>query len=110
MHLADYWYTNNLWSWKWWLLAISVFFPWIIWLIVRKKESTGRLLCAAFFVSVVAIFLDIVGGGLELWAYSVRVIPIIAWFIPWDGSILPVVTMLFLQYFQKVSKERKSNF
>jgi hypothetical protein len=38
----------------------------------QKKESTGRLLCAAFFVSVVAIFLDIVGGGLELWAYSVR--------------------------------------
>lgn len=60
-------------------------------------------MCAGFFVSTVAILLDIIGGGLELWAYPVRVIPIIACFIPWDISALPVVTMLFLQLLPKIN-------
>lgn len=102
-HLYDYWRENNLWTWRWWLTAAASVIPWILWLFIRKKESTQRLLCAGLFTGAIAVFLDILGGGLELWAYTVRPLPIISSFLPWDISILPVVTMVFLQFYTKTN-------
>ncbi|MEM5014525.1 hypothetical protein WKH57_27840 [Niallia taxi] len=71
------WSEYVLFSRLWWLgVGLSVI-PWIIWFIVRKKESTDRILYAGFFVVVISLALDIVGDQYSLWHYRYNVLPIV---------------------------------
>ncbi len=38
-----------------------------------------------------------------IWYYQVKVIPLLPPFLPWDTSVLPVVTMFFIQVAPKAS-------
>lgn len=46
----DLWKGSILFTWRWWIAVALVVSPWIIWLLVRKKESTDRLLYVAFLL------------------------------------------------------------
>lgn len=91
------WSEYVLFSRLWWLgVGLSVI-PWIIWFIVRKKESTDRILYAGFFVIVISLALDIVGDQYSLWHYRYNVLPIVPTYFPWDITLMPVTVMFFLQ-------------
>ena len=91
------WSEYVLFSGLWWLgVGLSVI-PWIIWFIVRKKESTDRILYAGFFVIVISLALDIVGDQYSLWHYRYNVLPIVPTYFPWDITLMPVTVMIFLQ-------------
>ncbi len=84
-------------TWRWWLCFGLTVIPWILWLIFRKKESTVRLLFAGFSTMFISMLLDDVGVELNFWDYNVDFDAINPSFILWDMSVLPVVTMIFLQ-------------
>jgi hypothetical protein len=69
---------------------------------VHKKESTCRLLFAGFTVLIVTTFLDRAGVKFGLWSYPVSFLPLMPDFVIFDLSLLPVVTMLFIQFFPNV--------
>jgi hypothetical protein len=92
------WKSDMVFTWHWWMgVALSVL-PWILWVIVRKKESTNRLLLAGLVVLIISSFLDTLGMALRYWDYSTKVIPLIPPFFPWDFTLMPVVAMLFYQF------------
>lgn len=102
MEFYVFWKNNILFTWRWWIALSLIILPWTIWLFVRKKESTDRLLYVAFFVMVVSSALDMCGIALNLWYYPVTVLPLMPEFNPFDICALPVATMLCIQYFPDV--------
>ncbi|WP_138420879.1 CBO0543 family protein [Aquibacillus sediminis] len=93
----ELWIEHVVFSWRWWLVLVLTILPWIFWSIFRKKGSTHRLLFVGFFTMFISILLDITGARLGWWYYKYEVIPFSPSFKPWDISLLPVLTMFFLQ-------------
>ncbi len=96
------WKSTIFLSWRWWVGVGLIVIPWVVWLIVRKRGSTSRLLFVGAFIGLLASFLDMVGVALHLWYYPVTVFPLMPSFIPFDLSALPVTAMLWVQCFPKV--------
>jgi len=92
-------YMDNVFlTWRWWLCFLLTIIPWVLWIIFRKKESTARLLFAGFIVIIISMLLDDIGVELNFWDYNVDFDAINPSFFLWDMSLLPVVTMVLLQY------------
>jgi len=104
----DIWKNEILFTWRWWLLVILTILFWGIWILVRKKESTDRLLYAGLFMSLISSHLDLIGVSLGLWTYPINIILPVPPFLPWDFCFLPVATMLFIQLKPKISPLIKS--
>jgi len=96
------WLSEVFLTWRWFFGVGLILVPWIVWFIVRKKQSADRLLYAGFTVMIMSSFMDVIGIALGLWSYPFNVFPLMPEFIPFDVCALPVVTMLFIQYFPKV--------
>ena len=97
------WLNDMLFKWHWWLNLAMAVVPWILWLIVRKKESTYRLLFAGLVAASLSMLLDIVGTAMGLWSYISTLEPLSPPPSPWNFSLIPVSTMLFLQIKPKVN-------
>ncbi len=102
LNYTQHWRENVFLTWRWWVGVGLIVIPWVIWFFVRRKESSARLLFAGLFVMLVSVILDLVGSFLGLWTYPYKVFPLMPELVPFDLSSLPVVTMVFLQYFLKV--------
>ena len=99
----DYWIENTLWHWDFWLSLCLTIVPWVIWFLVRKKDSQIRLLLAGLIMLVISSWLDFIGVVLGLWFYTADIVPTIPSYLPWDFTILPVITMLFIQFKPKAN-------
>lgn len=95
------WKTAIVFTWRWWIALGIMILPWILWIIVRKRESTSRLLFAGAMIAILSTFLDMAGIILGFWFYPVTVLPFSPSYIPFDLCALPVSTMLWLQFFPK---------
>ncbi len=92
------WLAYDVFSWRWFVnLAIAIV-PWVVWLKLRKKDSTFRVLSAGFAVIIVSCYLDFLGTKLGLWAYYSMLVPFSPPYLPWDFSVMPIGAMLLLQY------------
>ena len=91
----ELWKNDIVFTWHWWVGVGLFVLPWIFWAVVRKKESTHRLLLAGFVVLILSSFCDAVGTAMRLWDYNTQVIPLIPPYAPWDFTLLPVTAMLF---------------
>jgi hypothetical protein len=94
----EFWKKNTLWHWEFYLSIILAVIPWVIWFFYRKKGSEGRLLLVGSFVLIITSWLDFLGVTLGIWHYSGKFIPTIPSYLPWDFCLLPVITMLFIQF------------
>lgn len=83
---------------SWWVALCMLAVPWILWAIIRKKESTARLLSAAFIVIVISSILDAYGVDRGRWAYPVKVIPLPTISYSFRYSVVPVTVMFLIQY------------
>lgn len=91
------WLDSMFLKWQWWLnLAITVT-PWVLWIIVRKRESTHRLLYAGVISALISTFFDYLGSAMGLWIYISNLIPSVPPYIPWDFCLIPVGVMLTMQ-------------
>ena len=77
--------------------------PWVVWLIVRDRKKQHSLFYAGLFSMLMATLLDSAGVSQGGWNYNTMLLPYFPEYLPWDLTIMPVVTMLFLQYFPKIS-------
>ncbi|MCX7924055.1 MAG: hypothetical protein N3B21_18900 [Clostridia bacterium] len=101
--LYRFWLSDMLFKWHWWINVALTVVPWIVWIIIRKKESTHRLLYAGSVMALISTLLDTLGMSLGLWGYNSKLIPIIPPFVPWDLCLIPVSTMILLQYFPRIN-------
>jgi hypothetical protein len=106
-HLIDkkiqIWTDYVLFSGLWWMgLGLSII-PWIIWFVIRKRDSTDRLLYIAFYVMAIAVVSDILGDQFGLWHYRYHVIPVIPTYFPWDLTLMPVTMTTLIQIKPKVN-------
>lgn len=97
------WLDHVVFTWRWWIGVGLAIIPWIIWIVLRKRESTNRLLFVGLFVILISSYLDFLGIQLGLWRYKFEDLPTIPSYIPWDVSVLPVTVMLFIQYKPRLS-------
>jgi hypothetical protein len=104
----DLWLNNILFTWRWWITILLIILPWILWLFIRKKESSDRLLYAGLFIMVSSSTLDSIGVGFNLWSYPIYALPLMPNSIPYDICSLPVATMLTIQFFPKIHPFIKS--
>src|SRR5665648_419373 len=54
MEMQKLWLTTSVFTWRWWLTVCFAIVPWIVWLVVRKRESTARLMFAGVTVMAVS--------------------------------------------------------
>lgn len=87
----------------WWVLLLITIIPWLIWIWIRRKESSGRLLCAAMFIIIVSCYMDLLGVAYGHWLYPVKLVPTFPPFAPWDFTLFPVAVMVFIQFYPNLS-------
>jgi hypothetical protein len=90
-------------SWRWWLKLVLTVLPWIVWVKIRDKKDTVRLLFIGLFVASVTNFLDNIGISYGLWQYNWKLMPVTNSYFPWNYSLFPVLIMLILQFKPKVN-------
>jgi hypothetical protein len=106
----DIWFEHVLYSDLWWMgVAFSVI-PWIIWIIIRKRDSTDRLLFVGFYVMVISVISDIMGDQLGLWHYRFNVIPFLPTYFPWDTTLMPLCIITLIQFKPKLNPWYKAIF
>jgi hypothetical protein len=93
----DIWSTHVLFSGLWWFGVGLSIVPWIIWYLIRDKQSSDRLLYAGLFVMVISLVLDVLGDQWGFWHYRFNVIPVLPTYAPWDLTLMPITVMLLLQ-------------
>jgi hypothetical protein len=92
------WLTQVVFSWHWWVDVGLAVLPWILWIIVRRKDLSNRLLFAGLTTALIATYLDVIGMTQGLWTYNTWVVPLMPEYLPWDLSVMPVTAMLFYQF------------
>lgn len=88
---------------EWFISLVTLIVPWIVWIFIHKKESTGRLLLVCFFVISISTLCDMGGVILGLWSYNILVQHNLNVYIPWTFSLFPVTIMLLIQYMPNTS-------
>ena len=106
--LFHIWVTQIVFSWRWWLQIVLSVLPWIIWIKIRDKRDTARLLFMGLFVALVTSFLDNVGIFCGLWHYDWKPFPFLCSYFPWNYSVFPVMVMLILQFKPKINPNIKA--
>ena len=68
-----------------------------------RQKKQHSLFYAGLFSMLMATLLDSAGVSQGGWNYNTLLLPYFPEYLPWDLTIMPVVTMLFLQYFPNIS-------
>lgn len=97
-----FWAKHVLWTWQWWLELALAILPVVSWIMLRKKDSTSRLLYAGFFVLAISMWLDFIGNSYGLWYYPYKLLPSLPPFFPME-TFIPVEVMFLLQYWPTAS-------
>ncbi|MBV7507752.1 hypothetical protein KW850_21210 [Bacillus sp. sid0103] len=106
----DLWKEHVLFSGLWWMgVALSIL-PWMIWFMIRKRQSTDLLMYVGFYVMSISVMLDIIGDQLGLWHYRYHVIPVLPTYFPWDVTLMPLTIMVLLQFRPKGNPLLKAIF
>jgi len=101
--LIQIWISHIVFSWRWWLALVLTIIPWIVWVKIRDKQNTVRLMFVGLIVVISTDTLDTIGLSFHLWHYDWTLLPFISEIVPWDFTLLPVAVMLFLQFKPKVN-------
>jgi hypothetical protein len=108
LKIYSIWIANIVFSWRWWLAMILSIVPWILWIKIRKRTNTARLLFVGLVVAITSNVLDTIGASYNLWHYDWKVMPFIPIYFPWDFTLFPIFVMILLQFKPKINKYIKS--
>lgn len=96
----QYWLENTLFTFHWWFLITLLILPWFAWWKLVDKKRLFEIMSLGYMVFFIALIFDELGTELLLWGYRYRVTPLLHALIPYDFTVLPVVYMLFYQWFK----------
>ncbi|WP_186577192.1 CBO0543 family protein [Aquibacillus kalidii] len=95
----DYWFSETVFTFNWWLLAISSIVVFVVWIIVLDKKRIIEIAAFGLLVGTTTFILDSIGVALVLWSYPDRVIPILPPIAEIHKIHLPITYMIIYQYF-----------
>lgn len=108
LKVYDIWINNIVFTWRWWLgVALSIV-PFILWIKIRDRNNTARLLFVGLVVAIISNTLDTLGSAYNLWHYDWKVLPFTAIYFPWNFTLFPVTVMIMLQFLPKFNKYIKA--
>lgn len=90
---------NNIFTIRWWILAICLILPWFVWYALIDKKRIQEMCLYSFVTLVVAILLDETGSSFTFWAYPVKIIPFFPRMITANYTLVPIIFTLIYQYF-----------
>jgi len=106
--IVKIWFTQDVFSWRWWFGIVLTILPWFIWVKIRDKKDTVRLLFVGLIVMLITVTMDNIGVTFGLWYYEWKVLPISNTFFPWNYTLLPISIMLILQYNPNINAYMKA--
>lgn len=89
---------NNIADPRWWLLFISIFWPWIVWWQLVAKKRIFEILAYGLLWAAMATWLDLLGTSNGMWEYPFKLYNKVSCLLPADVSVIPVLYMLLYQY------------
>ena len=101
--IVKVWFTQVIFSWRWWISIILSILPWIIWVKVRDKKDTVSLLFVGLIVMIITGIMDNVGINYGLWYYKWKPLPGSISVFPWNCTLFPVGILLILQFKPQVN-------
>jgi hypothetical protein len=96
-HYFDIWKNHILFTWQWWMQLGLMIGTGLFWLVIRKKQSTARVVFSGLFVLLIASGLDFIGNSYGLWFYPIKLVPLAPPFIPWN-LMFAIEVMVLLEY------------
>ncbi|PLR96855.1 hypothetical protein CVD19_10580 [Bacillus sp. T33-2] len=93
------WLKDEFLTWNWWVLVAFLIIPWLIWIVVSRRETIVEDLLVGTNIMLITFILDVVGLQLSLWEYPIKLIPLNPRAWSFDLSMVPVAFMLLYQYF-----------
>lgn len=99
--MVQLWTTDIFLSFNWWLSIAVFIIPWVVWFMIRKKESTFRLLYAGLIMTFLNSTLESVGNPYGWWNFTPTIPYLNSFYFPTSLSTVPVLAMLTLQFFSK---------
>jgi hypothetical protein len=101
--LVQLWIDEIFLSYSWWISILFFIIPWIVWMLVRKRESSFRL----FYFGLVLIFLNTtlesIGNPYGWWNFTPLIPYLNSFYLPTSMSSVPVLAMLIRQFCKKWS-------
>ncbi|MFC0469044.1 CBO0543 family protein [Halalkalibacter kiskunsagensis] len=101
---VEYWLTENLFTFQWWLLLLVLFIPWFIWWRFVDKKRMTQILLFGTLLMILVMMMDDLGVETQLWSYPYQLVNIMPRLIAIDQGIIIVAHMLLYQYFPKWKK------
>jgi len=101
--MFNIWITQVIFSWRWCFGIVLSILPWVIWVKIRDKKDTVRLLFVGLVVMLTTGTMDSLGLSYNAWHYNWLVFPLTTLFVPYDYSMFPVGIMLILQFNPKIN-------
>jgi hypothetical protein len=95
------WYSQELWTWRWWLDVAMIILPLYIWWKVVDRKRIYEIVSYGLLINIMASYLDIIGSEYALWMYPVRVLPSMPFLFPVDSVVIPVTFMIVYQKYPK---------
>jgi hypothetical protein len=106
----EIWKEEVLFSWRWWFgIGLSAL-SWIIWFLIRRRNSSDRLFYSGLFIMLISVSFDAIGMQLKAWHYIYPMFPVIPAYLPFDLCLMPVSIMILIQVKPKINSVYKAVF
>ncbi|MBC9783769.1 hypothetical protein H1S01_04485 [Heliobacterium chlorum] len=94
----EVWNAEILWSWRWWLLIVLMFAPWIFWWRFVDKKRLTEICLFGMFILATSSWMDELGTELILWYYPYKTFALYPQLVPINYTVIPITFMLVYQY------------
>lgn len=92
------WFAEDVFSPQWWgILGVIVLSYIVVFSLLDKSRFTQLLLFGALMAVTITTY-DLFGANFGLWAYKVRLLPVIPGIFLYDYTVIPLYYMLIYQY------------
>ena len=97
----EYYLNENLFSFGWWLLLLTMIGLIVLWIILVDKNRIIEIVTFGLMITISAVILDVIGVSLMLWGYPNMLLPLVPPIFTIDVGHIPIFYMLIYQYFNK---------
>lgn len=94
--IVEKWLNQDLLSVQWWGIVAIIIFSYVLAFSLLDKRRFTQILLFGSLMAVSITTYDLVGANLGLWAYKVRLLPLIPGVFLYDYTVIPLYLCLFI--------------